>query len=242
MARRFNETLLVSSAEATLFRQLAPESAERVHGVANGVDADFFSPARDYANPFAAQICPAVFTGAMDYRPNIEAVAWFADHVLPAMMRIEPRFEFWIVGANPAPAVRRLATRPGVNVTGRVDDVRPYVFHAAAVVAPLLTARGIQNKVLEAMAMAKPVVATPQAQEGIDAVVGEELLVAGDPAAFAAQLQIALSPRGTVIGQRARKRVQSDYSWTRSLSAIDALLESDAGIGPAAAAVRMSAG
>jgi glycosyltransferase involved in cell wall biosynthesis len=103
--------------------------------------------------------------------------------------------------------------------------VRPYLSHAGAVVAPLLTARGIQNKVLEAMAMAKAIVATPQAKEGIDAVADEEVLVASDPETFARRLQTALSDRGVAIGQRARRRVEADYTWARSLQAIDALLE-----------------
>ena len=225
MARLFDHTILVSPAEADLFRQLAPECAGRVVAVANGVDGDFFSPDRTYADPFETDTPAVVFTGAMDYRPNIEAVQWFVDAVMPEAARAGLSFDFWIVGSNPAPAVMRLAERPGVRVTGRVDDVRPYLAHAAAVVAPLLTARGIQNKVLEAMAMAKAVVATPQAREGIEAIVDEEVLVAGEPEGFASGLRTAFSERGAEIGRCARRRVAADYTWARSLQAIDALLE-----------------
>ena len=156
----------------------------------------------------------------MDYRPNVEAVTWFADNVMSEFDR-SCGIEFWIVGSNPSSAVRRLAKRRGVHVTGRVDDVRPYLLHADAVVAPLLTARGIQNKVLEAMAMAKPVIATPQAKEGIEAADGEELLVASDAAEFAAAVQSALAGEGRRLGERARERVVFHYSWSRSLEAVE---------------------
>ena len=217
MAQLFHCSLFVSEAEAALFRDLAPESAARVFAVSNGVDVDFFSPDRDYSNPYPSLARKLVFTGAMDYRPNIEAVSWFVDAVLPELGEIE----FWIVGANPTSTVRRLAKRPGVNVTGRVADVRPYLRYADAVVAPLLTARGIQNKILEAMAMAKPVIATPQAKEGIDAVDGEELLVASDPAGFESAVRIVLSGAGRRFGERARIKVVAQYSWSRSFEAID---------------------
>ena len=217
MAQLFDRTLFVSEAEAALFRRLAPESAAHVFAVSNGVDVDFFSPDRDYSNPYPSLAHKLVFTGAMDYRPNIEAVSWFVDAVLPELGEIE----FWIVGANPTSMVRRLAKHPGVNVTGRVADVRPYLLYADAVVAPLLTARGIQNKILEAMAMAKPVIATPQAKEGIDAIDGEELLVVSDPAGFESAVRIMLSGAGTRFGARARAKVVSQYSWSRTFEAVD---------------------
>src|SRR5699024_4917517 len=108
------------------------------------------------------------FTGAMDYRANVDAACWFAEAVLSRIREQVPEAGFCIVVARPTAAVRRLAGRPGVTVTGRVPDVRPYLHHAALVVAPLRIARGLQNKVLEALAMDRPVLATPQAWEGID--------------------------------------------------------------------------
>ena len=227
MARVFEHTLLVSPAELDLFLRLAPECVGRVLSVSNGVDPDYFSPNRIYPDPFDRPGTKLVFTGAMDYRPNVEAVQWFVDAVMPNLAEKLGDFEFWIVGANPVAAVRRLAERSRVRVTGRVDDVRPYLAHSAAVVAPLLTARGVQNKVLEAMAMAKPVVATPQAKEGISAVAGEELLVGGNAEELALKLQIALSGNGAAIGKRARRRVETDYVWSKSLESIRLLLEAD---------------
>jgi sugar transferase (PEP-CTERM/EpsH1 system associated) len=226
-AAAFDRTLLVSRAEAELFRRLAPEVADRVGALRNGVDTDYFDPRRTYARPFAEAVLPIVLTGAMDYWPNIQGTLWFADSVLPMIATPDRPLEFWIVGANPAPAVRRLAERPGVHVTGRVEDMRPYLAHARAVVAPLRIARWIQNKILEAMAMAKPVVATPQAAEGIlgngEDEGTDELIVAADAAGFARGVSRALAEAGASLGQRARTLVETRFRWRDSFAALDAL-------------------
>ncbi|WP_432377742.1 TIGR03087 family PEP-CTERM/XrtA system glycosyltransferase [Duganella sp. P38] len=180
VARDFDASLFVSSPEAQLFRDLAPESAARIGHYSNGVDTAKFSPSHRYPSPFAADARALVFTGAMDYWPNVDAVTWFAQEVLPAVRQAAGDVLFYIVGARPSAAVQKLAELPGVHVTGTVPDVRPYVAHATLCVAPMRIARGIQNKVLEAMAMARPVLVSPQALEGIDAVPGRELLLAGD--------------------------------------------------------------
>lgn len=176
-------TLFVSPQETARFAELAPETASRVHAVENGVDLDRFSPVQSYDTPFDTPGPHLVFTGNMDYWPNADAVAWFAAEVMPALRAAHPGLHFHVVGANPGPDVLRLAAQPGVHVTGRVPDVRPYVAHAHICVAPLRIARGIQNKVLEAMAMARPVVASPQAFEGVRATAGQDLLVADGAAA-----------------------------------------------------------
>ena len=205
----FDATLLVSRAEADLLRAIAPESAGRIVALPNGIDAAFFDPARDYENPYPPQVRAVCYTGAMDYWPNIDAVRWFAEQVMPHL----PGAEFWIVGASPAPRVRRLARLPGVRVTGRVPDVRPYLRHAACVAAPLQIARGVQNKVLEAMAMGRPVVLTPQAGEGLDLADGRDVLVAPDAARFAARVREVFDGRHPQLGARARARVVADYQW-----------------------------
>ena len=224
-AAQADEVLLVSEAEADLFRALAPETAPRVRHICNGVDTDYFDPALTFADPFGD--APAlVFTGAMDYRPNVEAVVWFAGHVMPRLRLLAQAPEFWIVGAHPSPAVLAL-TDADIHVTGRVADVRPYLRHAAAVVAPLRTARGIQNKVLEAMAMAAAVVVTPQAREGL-AACGNDVLIETDSAeGFASALQSILTVGAGDIGSRARACVRHHYGWEASFAELDTLMKSE---------------
>ena len=155
-------------------------------------------------------------------------VQWFADEVFPALRARHADLRFYIVGSRPAPAVQALGQRPGIVVTGTVPDVRPYIAHAAVAVAPLRIARGIQNKVLEAMAMATPVVVSPQALEGIDAVPGSELVLAGDAPAFAAAVGALLDGQASAsaaIGQAARAKVQRQYSWSSNLACIGENLE-----------------
>lgn len=224
-ARRMDASLFVSAAETRLFATLAPESTGKLHAVNNGVDTDYFSPERAYANPFPSGQRPLVFTGAMDYWPNIDAVDFFAKAVLPAVRESIADATFWIVGSNPAKTVLDLAGLPGVTVTGRVPDVRPYLAHAAAVVAPLRIARGIQNKVLEAMAMAKTVVATPQAAEGIEGVPGRDYLVGAAPAELRALITQALQTDSPNLGTQARSYVLATYHWQKSLYKLDVILD-----------------
>jgi sugar transferase (PEP-CTERM/EpsH1 system associated) len=222
-------TLFVSEAEAALFRRLAPDVAGRVRALGNGVDFGFFNPEGPYESPYPPEGRPIVFTGAMDYWANVDAVAWFAREAMPLVRRARPDAGFWIVGANPAPEVQALAALPGVAVTGRVPDVRPYLAHAAAAAAPLRLARGIQNKVLEAMAMAKVVIATPQAAEGIDAVPGRDLVVAEGAEALAGATVAALDPgsynTNREMGSRARALIVARYGWDATLAGLVGILE-----------------
>ncbi|KQV79040.1 sugar transferase [Massilia sp. Root351] len=225
VARECDAALFVSEPEADLFRKLAPESAARTGHFSNGVDTVYFSPQGDYATPYAQGEQALVFTGAMDYWPNIDAVTWFAEEVLPAVRARHPQAVFYIVGARPASEVQQLAGLPGVVVTGTVPDVRPYVAHAALCVAPLRIARGIQNKVLEAMAMARTVVVSPQALEGIQAEPGRELLLAADAHAFIDAVNGALERPEAAIGAAARATVEHLYGWNSHLAQVCALLE-----------------
>ncbi|TFW29679.1 TIGR03087 family PEP-CTERM/XrtA system glycosyltransferase [Massilia arenosa] len=227
IAQTCDASLFVSAPEAELFRSLAPESAAKTGHFSNGVDTEFFSPARTYANPYAEGEQALVFCGAMDYWPNVDAVQWFANEILPAVRARHPQASFYIVGARPAADVQALASLPGVKVTGTVPDVRPYVAHAALSVAPLRIARGIQNKVLEAMAMAKTVVVSPQALEGIEAAPGREVLLAEDAGSFAAQVIAALDAPDAAIGHAARDTVETRYGWSSHLARVQTLLESE---------------
>lgn len=163
----------------------------------------------------------------MDYYPNVDAVVWFATEVLPKVRRRLGDVELQVVGARPAKQVVDLEKHDGVKVLGRVDDVRPYVWDASISVAPLRVARGIQNKVLEAMAMAKPIVATEQAFEGIDAAPGRDLMVTkDDPDAFAdAVVDLWESPdMAEDMGRRARKVVEDCYDWNARLEDLNGML------------------
>ena len=224
VARETDASLFVSAPEAALFRQLAPESAARIDHVSNGVDTDYFAPDPAFASPFAAGQQALVFCGAMDYWPNVDAVSWFAREIFPQVRAAHPQAVFAIVGARPTPEVQALAALPGVIVTGTVPDVRPYVAHAALCVAPLRVARGIQNKVLEAMAMARSVLVTPQALEGIDAEPGRDLLLAADAGSFGAAAIAALAAPEPAMGTHARACVLAGYAWSSHLAKIDSLL------------------
>lgn len=227
VARRFDRSLFVSDLEAGLFADLAAVTSERVGAVPNGVDCEFFSPTAvgvDADVGLEPDRPLAVFTGAMDYWANVDAVVWFVEHVWPKVLAQVFDALFVIVGSRPGAEVQALAGG-SVRVTGRVADVRPYLSQADAVVAPMRIARGIQNKVLEGMAMARPVVTTTKGLEGIGAAAGHELLV-GDEADELAGAVVELFRRGADgMGARARERVKQDYSWQQSCHRLLADLE-----------------
>jgi len=216
--------VFVSDAEAALFRELAPELADKTHAVANGIDCVYFAPNHDFPSPFAGPGPHLVFTGTMDYRPNVDAVVWFVADILPLILRQSPAATFTIVGAKPSREVAALAQTPAVTVTGKVDDVRPFLKHADVVVAPLRLARGIQNKVMEGMAMARPVVTTPQGLEGLDALHGRDLLVATTPQAFADAVHTAAQPASRHLGPAGRKLMDDSYAWASKLAVLDRLI------------------
>lgn len=224
VTHEFAAAAFVSVAEAALFKKLAPECADKVFGFSNGVDTEYFSPDLAFTSPYPAHERAIVFTGAMDYWANIDAVTWFAHEIFPRIKRAHPTAHFYIVGSRPAPEVQALAHAPGVRVTGAVPDTRPYIAHASVAVAPLRIARGIQNKVLEAMAMAKPTVVSEQALEGIEALPGQEILLAKDADAFANQVNRVIAGQAPALGAAARQRALSDYSWPAHLRIIEQLL------------------
>jgi len=219
-------SFFVTDNEVALFRELSPGREMRLAALGNGVDADFFKPDAARATPFAANELPLVFTGAMDYWPNIDAVSWFANSILPVLRERFPALRLHIVGRSPAPAVQALAGE-AVHVTGTVPDVRPYLQHAAAVVAPLRLARGIQNKVLEAMAMARPVVAAASCVRAITGTPLPGLLPAETEGDYVERLGALLADRESVqaAGRSARDFVLGAYSWEAHLAGLDHHLE-----------------
>lgn len=227
IAREFDATLFVTSAEADLFRSLAPESATRIGHYDNGVDTDYFDPGKHFDSPYGVDAhnlgAPVVvFTGAMDYWANVDAVQWFVREIWPLVRATAPDARFFIVGSNPSTPVRELQGHRGVHVVGRVPDMRPWLAHADVAVAPLRIARGTQNKVLEALAMARPVVCTNAAASGLDLPAGGAFRVHDDPTEFAAAV-LALAGAGR--NPAGRSRVTESFAWSANLRTVDRLLE-----------------
>ncbi len=224
IAGTFDVNVFVSPEEASGFRELCPKHAGRVFSVENGVDANYFSPAGDYPNPFGKGEYALVFTGSMDYHANVDAVCWFARDIFSTVRGQARGARFFVVGANPTAAVRALESIEGVRITGAVADVRPYVAHAAVVVAPLRIAQGVQNKVLEALAMAKPVLATSAAMAGIR-FRGPGVMVEDTVAALTGRALEALArPRSNYRG---REFVLKHHDWARNVGRIVELIECD---------------
>ncbi len=226
VAQQARRSFFVTPNETALFLSHAPEAEGRVQSLSNGVDADFFAPGPACANPFAPGEQAVVFTGAMDYWPNIDGVGWFVADMLPGLRQRWPKARFYIVGRSPSPQVLALAGEH-VVVTGTVPDVRPYLQHAAAVVAPLRVARGIQNKILEAMAMEQPVITVPSCAEAIGATAAQGLLRADDANGFLHALQQLLGApaQAKAMGEEARRFVLQGFSWQAHLSGIDACID-----------------
>ena len=217
-------SLFVSEAESRLFQSLVNIDKDKISHVNNGVDIDYFSISKPYKNPYLNENI-IVFTGAMDYWANVDAVKWFVTKVFPKIKQQNKNTEFYIVGSNPAKDVLNLAQVDGVVVTGRVEDIRPYLFYSRVVVAPLLIARGIQNKVLEAMAMGKRIVATPQAIEGIK--ITKQAVVIADNADFFADSvssYMAVNNEPSFMAEN-RDFVIHNFSWVASLKRLTGFLQ-----------------
>jgi sugar transferase (PEP-CTERM/EpsH1 system associated) len=209
-----DRVVAVSETDAGALRRLVPGLEPVV--VPNGVDMAYYTPAvpglANQAGPGAGDV---VFTGKMDFRPNVDAVLWFARQVLPLVRREAAEVRFWIVGKDPHPRLASLASDPAIVLTGRVDDVRPFIGAAGVYVIPLRIGGGTRLKVLEAMAMGKAIVSTALGCEGFDLVPGQELVVASEPAEFAAAiLDLLRNPEHRErLGRAARRFAGSRYDW-----------------------------
>ena len=226
LCARADTTLLVSETEAELLRSRTNDESN-IRALRNGIDCAHFDPDCVERETELADGGPHyVFTGQMDYPPNIEAVTRMARGIMPAIRRHLPGARFHIVGRAPTATVRALDGLEETHVVGEVDDTRPWLAAADAVVIPLAIARGVQNKVLEAMAMARPVVLSPDAATGIDAGHSEHYLVAEDDAAFVEQLRfLDREPQNaTALGLRARRFVSETMSWDATLTDLPTLM------------------
>ena len=246
VARTWDHSVFVSAREARLLAARVPDRPWTA--LPNGVDLSYFDPGRAvlgtngpkngngngnghgvHREPLAHAMAEApsiVFTGLMNYFPNVDGVRHFCSEIFPRVRAEVPDARFVIVGRNPVRSVRALARLPGVSVTGAVPDVRPYLAAAAVSVAPLRVARGIQNKILEAMAMAVPVVATSAAFEGVGAPKGTGGEVADHPDAFArCVVELLRDPkRRKSAGQSARAYVERHHRWADHGAALDELI------------------
>jgi sugar transferase (PEP-CTERM/EpsH1 system associated) len=211
---------LVSESEADLYRRACGDGP--VRAVSNGVDLEYFVP-----QPEAAVEPAAVFVGALDYRPNVDGICWFCEEIWPSIRRARPRAKLYLVGRQPVPAVRKLGEIEGVVVVGQVPDVRPHIAKAAFAVVPLRIARGIQNKVLEAMAMAKPVIASPEPLIGLRAVRGQDVLAAATPEEWLQHAVSLLDDAGARqrIGSAARDYVERYHCWEKRLEPFAELIQ-----------------
>jgi len=196
--------------------------------IANGITpADYTPIPRADDQPARAERRNLLFTGKMDYRPNIDAALWFGEKVLPLIQQQEPTVHFQIVGMNPHPRLDPLRSNPSIEITGAVEQISPYLASAAVYVVPLRVGGGTRFKVLEAMAQALPMVSTPLGVEGIGVTDGQELRLGATPEAFAAAVLALLTDRqqGAALGRRARDFVEREYSWDVIMPRMEALYQ-----------------
>jgi sugar transferase (PEP-CTERM/EpsH1 system associated) len=219
VAQIFSHALVHTEIEKHDFERLIPGVPVTVVG--NGVDLEHFRSAGERKQPASM-----VFTGVMDYRPNVDAVVWFCDEILPIVQTEIRGATLTICGSRPSPAVRRLANQRGVTVTGWVPDARPYLDRAELFVAPLRMARGVQNKLLEALAMGLPCVASKAAWSGTVVAEGEGILAADDPREFALHIIDLLrdGDRRSEMARRARVAAEANYHWGAQLRRLDQVI------------------
>lgn len=220
--------VLVTAAEADLYQRFCPEAS--IATIPNGVDLDYFRPAAATSEPLGC-----VFVGQLDYRANVLGLEWFCREVWPTIRAHRPEATFEIVGRNPGAAVRRLGALPGVQVVGTVADVRPHLARARIVVVPLPVARGVQNKVLEALAMGLAVVASPAALDGLGLVPGRDALVAAGSDDWGPCLAALWDDpvRREELGRNGRRFVETYHHWKTCLGRFDELIGVEAGTLPA---------
>jgi len=216
--RHARRTIVINEREGVVLRAISPDAAISI--VHNGVD---LAGLRPRGSPSTAPV--VVFCGVMNYTPNVEGVLWFAGHVWPRVLDARPTAQFFVVGADPGPEIRRLAqTHASITVTGTVPDVRRYLWDSAVSVAPLLTARGTQNKVLEAIAAGLPVVVTTPVMEGLPEMTRAACRTADEPEAFARHVSELLALSGTERHGLAEQADMAQLTWDQQLKVFPEIL------------------
>ncbi len=219
LSRVFSTIITNSPVDEVYLKGVAP--AAHTLTIGNGVDTAFFSPAETEGD-----LRHLLFTGVMNYGPNEDAAIHFAESILPLIQQRQPEAQFWVVGKDPTAKVRQLSEHPGVHVTGGVPDVRPYLEQAGIFVCPVRYGSGVKNKLLAALAMQKPVVATRQSLDGLDLREQEDLLVADEPTEFAAKVvQLIEDPdHARRLASSGRAFVGDRYSWESSARTLEEVL------------------
>ncbi len=220
MSRRARAIVAVSEQEAQYFKKHVPP--EKVFVAPNGVDLDYFKPVERSA--------PApclLFTGRMDYPPNVDAMGWFCRDIWPALRRVKPGLQLLVVGRDPTPEIVELGALNGITVTGMVEDVRPYFARSSLFIVPLRSGGGTRLKILEAMAMGMPVVSTNLGCEGLDVEDGQHILVGDGAAQFTAQVLRLLDSQALqmALGERGRLQVVEKYGWEKTGRCMQAAYE-----------------
>jgi sugar transferase (PEP-CTERM/EpsH1 system associated) len=230
--RKFHHSVFVSKREEDTFIKLSP-NIRNITIVPNGVNYDYFTPRpeKNFLSPFYETNGPKIiFTGVMDYFANEDGVSWFCNEIYPIIKKELPRAEFYIVGNRPTDMVWSLSEIDGVTVTGYVQDIRVYYWTADLCVTPLRIARGLQNKVIEAMATGNAVVATPNASNGIHCTDNEDILIADNAEAFASKVISLLrnDAKRESLGKNAVKTIRQHYLWEKNLKALDEMISEPA--------------
>ncbi len=218
IAEKFKKSIFVTEKEKNIFVKNNKDLEKKIYFVNNGVNEHFFSIDEGLKNPYAENEKIIVFTGAMDYMANVDAVVWFVEDILPKIENSISDLKFYIVGSNPTTEVKKLASNNNVHVTGYIDDIRVYIYHATVVVAPLRVARGVQNKVLEAMALSKPIVATQDAIEGIKWPVNLSEFVVNNAKDFAKQtIKVLKQENNKQYKDEFKSTILKYYQWSNNL-------------------------
>ncbi len=226
IANKADYSFFVSSYEANYFTKLIDNTDKnKIDYFNNGVNIDHFNLSSEYPIPFEQDENNIVFTGAMDYWPNIDAACWFVEDIYPLLKSKIDNINFYIVGSSPVEKIKELGKYNNITVTGTVDDIRPYIYHADVIVAPMRIARGVQNKVLEGMSMAKTVITTSKGLEGIDAEIDIDVFVADDPETFANKIfDVLRNMTSDDLGMSARNNIVNNYLWSTTLKKLEARL------------------
>ena len=220
--KKFFTTIFVSSIDANVYNKL--NLRDKIYVIPNGVDLDYFKPQSDSIEESATLI----FTGKMNFAPNIEAVKYFINRIYRLIKKEIPQVKFYIVGTDETEEIRKFNNKNGIIVTGRVDDIRPFLTRATVFINPMISGCGIKNKVLQAMAMNKAIVSSSLGVESISVVNNTNIFLADDPSRFANKVIALIRNRKLrmSLGKEARKTVEKEYSWDKALLIYEQIYES----------------